>query len=177
MDAAAVNVIALLLSPVLAVGVTLWYQHTKERRDAKVQILNTLMQTRHQSLPTDERVRALNMIDVVFRDSTEVRSLWHQYFDMLANDGLNNPLGYSQRNKKYLELLAEMARDVGYGRTLTHLDIDRVYTPIGLGKYNERSEAMADEFLRVLKAVQGPAVPPVPAEMPAPAPPSLPPTT
>lgn len=169
MDATAVNVIALLLSPVIAVGVTLWYQYEKERRDAKVWILNTLVATRHQVPPTDEQVRALNMVDIVFRASGEVRRLWHEYFEMLNDEGLQNPLGHARWGKKYLEMLTAMAQDVGYGRRITHLDIDRVYNPISLGKQNERAQAISDELLRVLKGSQGLAV------TPAPAPSSLPP--
>jgi len=173
MDTATVTVLAILLSPAIAVGVTLWFERRKDRRSSKVWILHTLMQNRHYSSPSDEQVRALNMIDVVYRHSTEVRSLWHEYFDMLSNEGLANPLGFSQRNKKYLELLAAMAKDVGYGRSLTHLDIDRVYTPTGLAKYNERAEAISNELLRVLKGSQGLAVTPAPT--PETAPKALPP--
>lgn len=173
MSAATINVLAILFSPAIAVAVTLWFERRKDRRASKVWILNTLMQTRHHSSPSDEQVRALNMVDVVFRNSTEVRSLWHEYFNMLGNEGLANPLGFAQRNKKYLELLVAMAKDVGYGRTLTHLDIDRVYTPTGLAKYNERGEAISNELLRVLKGSQGLAV--TPTATPETAPNALPP--
>jgi hypothetical protein len=44
-----------------------------------------------------------------------------------------------------------MANEVGYGKEITHLDVDRVYYPQGMGKAQERSEEMATEWLRVLK--------------------------
>jgi len=105
-------------------------------------------------------VRALNTIDVAFHDAPRVRQTWHELFDMLNNAGLQNPLGYQQRQKKTLELITEMAKALGYGKAITHLDVDRVYSPIGLGVQSERSEAIADELLRVLKASGGVAVTP-----------------
>lgn len=86
------EIVAVLLSPIIAVVVTLWYQSRKEKRDTKRWLFGTLIATRHSPL-TEESVRALNMIDVVFFNSQPVRKLWREYFDMLNNGGLNNPVG------------------------------------------------------------------------------------
>ena len=163
----ALNIVAVVLSPVVAVLVTLWYQHRKERRDSKRWILSTLLATRHSPI-LDETVRALNLIDLVFHDSSKVRSLWHEYFQMLNNEGLNNPNGWSQRQKKNLEMITEMARALGYGREISHLDVDRVYYPVGLGEQAKRGQEISDELLRVLKGTQGLAVTPKPIELPSP---------
>src|SRR5689334_8688867 len=93
------NLIALLLSPVIAVGVTLFYQVRKEKRDARRELFATLIATRHSQV-IDQTVRALNLIDVAFHDSPEVRRLWHEYYDMLNNQGLNNEQGWRLREKK-----------------------------------------------------------------------------
>lgn len=154
-----ITVLAILLSPVIAVGVTLWYQHRKERRDLKRWALSTLLATRHSAL-TDEAVRALNLIDLIFANSSKVRSLWHEYYDMLSNKGLDNPLGYGQRERKKLELITQMANELGYSKEISHLDVDRVYYPTGLGNQNRRAEEISDELLRVLKGTQGFAIAP-----------------
>lgn len=164
-----INILAVILSPIVAVLVTLWYQHRKERRDSKRWILTTLLATRHSPI-TDETVRALNLIDIVFHDAAQVRALWHEYFGMLNNEGLNNPSGWSQRQKKNLEMITEMARTLGYGHAITHLDVDRVYYPVGLGQQAQRAQEISDELLRVLKGTQGLVVASGPSE-----PPSLPP--
>lgn len=161
----ALNITAVLLSPVIAVLVTLWYQHRKERRDAKRWILSTLLATRHSPI-LDETVRALNLIDLAFHDSAKVRALWHEYFDMLNNEGLQNPNGWSQRQKKNLELITEMARVLGYGNEISHLDVDRVYYPVGLGEQAKRGQEISDELLRVLRGTQGLVVTPKPNEPP-----------
>lgn len=89
-----ITLAAILLSPAIALGVSLWAQHSKERRDAKRWVLTTLLSTRHSQI-TDESVRALNLIDAVFYNSPTVRTLWREYFEMLGNEGLNNPQGWS----------------------------------------------------------------------------------
>jgi hypothetical protein len=149
-----VNILAILLSPVVAVLITVYLQSRKEKRNQKLWIFNTLMATRHAPI-IDENVRALNMIDVVFHDSEQVRELWHEYFEMLCNQGLNNPLGYGQRQKKNLELITAMAKVLGYGKSITHLDVDRAYSPVGLGAQSQTSQEIAGELLRVLKASGG----------------------
>jgi len=150
----ALSVVAVLLSPLIAVLVSMYLQHHKERRDAKRWIVTTLFSTRHSTI-NDETVRALNLIDIVFHDSPSVRRLWREYFEMLCNEGLGNPQGYAQRQKKNLELITEMAKALGYGRYITHLDVDRVYCPVGLEGQVRRSQDISDELLRVLKGTQG----------------------
>lgn len=44
-----------------------------------------------------------------------------------------------------------MAKDLGYGRAITHFDVDRVYYPAGLRKQARRSEELTNELLRVSK--------------------------
>src|SRR6185312_12440651 len=66
-----VNILAVLLSPLIAVLITVSLQNRKERRDSKRRIFETLIGTRHAPI-TEETTRALNMIDVVFCDAPRV---------------------------------------------------------------------------------------------------------
>ena len=149
-----INIAAILISPIIAVVISIWLQNRKEQRGQKLSIFSTLIATRH-ALISEEPVRALNMIDVVFHDCPNVRQLWHEYFGMLNNEGLNNPNGWKQRQAKNLEMITAMAKVLGYGQAITHLDIDRVYYPTGLGTQSQRAEEIANELLRVLKASGG----------------------
>ena len=153
----AVNILAVLLSPLIAVLVTIGLQNRKERRDAKRRLFETLIATRHAPI-TEETTRALNMIDVVFSDAPRVRTLWREYFDMLGNPGLHNPAGWQQRQVKNLEMITAMAEVLGYGKAIRDIDVTRVYYPEGLGKERERGQAIADELLRVLRGSEGFAV-------------------
>lgn len=149
-----VNILAILFSPIIAVLISVYLQTRREKKKQKLWIFNTLIATRHNPI-TDENVRALNMIDVVFFDYLSVRKLWHEYFDMLSNEGLNNAIGWSQRQKKNLEMITEMAKLIGYKKAITHLDVDRVYYPVGLGNQSKKTEEISNELLRVLKESHG----------------------
>ena len=145
------GLIAVLVSPLIAVLVSLWLQDRKEQRQRQLAILGALLAARHEVVSADV-VRSLNLIDLVFHDKDSVRGLWHEYFDMLSNEGLNNPLGFEQRKKKNLELITEMARTLGFGGALGYLDVDRVYSPVGAWNQYERNEQVQAELLRVLSA-------------------------
>jgi hypothetical protein len=144
------NIIAVLLSPLIAVLVSVYIQDRAERRRTKTYIFNTLIMYRNRA-PNEELVRALNMIDVVFRKNMNIRNLWKEYFSMLSNDGLSNPVSWAQREHKNLEMLTEMAKVLGYSSKLTSLDIERVYFPIGLKDQIETNAEISNELKRLLK--------------------------
>jgi len=149
-----ITVLAILLSPIIALLITMYLQTRKDRKTAQMYLFNTLIATRHSPI-TEETVRALNMIEVLFYDKPKVRQLWREYFEMLYNEGLNNPLGWEQRQKKNIELIYEMGKCLGYGKEISHLDVERVYYPVGLGQQRVRVEELITELLRVLKASGG----------------------
>jgi hypothetical protein len=143
-----------IVGPVLAVLISIWVQSRIEKRRQKKYIIANLMSTRHQ-IVSDEIVRNLNMIDIVFHNKKKVRKLWHEYYDMLQNTGLNNPTGWKQWNTKKLELIQEMAKAAGFGKKITTIDVDRVYAPVGLSEDAQRMRDIGTELLRVLKESSG----------------------
>lgn len=145
-----INIIAVLLSPIIAVLVTLYLQNRSEKLKNKMQIFNILIRSRHQVI-TEDMVSAYNMIDVVFFNDTKVRKLWREYYELLGNNAVN----YQNKEDKRLELIHEMAKVLGYGKAINHIDITRVYYPTGLAVKTQRNEDTADELLRVLKASNG----------------------
>ena len=145
------NLLAVLLSPLVAVLVSMWLQDRKERRQNQLRILGTLIATHHEPLSPDS-IRALNVIDLVFHDKPSVRRLWREYFEMVSNEGLNNPQGWAQRNKKNLELITEMAKALGFGKAIGYLDVDRVYLPVGIWTQTQMNQELQAELLRVMKS-------------------------
>lgn len=146
-----INIIAILASPLVALGVTIFLQDRKEKKQARMNVFSTLMENRHLPL-SDGTIRCLNMIDLYFYNDVHVRRLWKEYFAMLNNAGLNNEMGHRQWQEKKLELITEMARVLGYGKVISSLDVNRVYYPTGLDKSLIRNDAIAEELLRVLKS-------------------------
>ena len=54
-------------------------ERQNERQRLKLKVFSTLMQERAQ-IHSDEGVRALNLIDVVFNETREVRESWSELF-------------------------------------------------------------------------------------------------
>lgn len=144
-----VNIIAVIVGPIFAVGITLWWQQRKERRDAKERLFLTLMAHRRAFPPTTEWVNALNVIDVVFVEHPQVVQLWHEYYVELANPPANQ--NYQQREHTYLLMLSAMARSLGY-RRLEQTDIDKFYSPQAHADQMRLNWQCQAEWLRVLQS-------------------------
>lgn len=146
---AAMQLIAVFLSPIIPVIITLWWQRRKEKRDAKRNLFITLMAHRRAFPPTIEWVNSLNLIDVIFAGHTSVVDLWHRYYDELHQTDMTSR--QQAREHTYLQLLSEMARVLGYKR-LQQTDIDKYYSPQAHGNQLELNYKTQKEFLRVLEA-------------------------
>lgn len=140
-----IGIVAILVGPVTAVCITLWWQQRKEKRDKQLTLFTTLMAHRRASLPTIEWVNALNLIDVVFADQPKVVALWHDLY--LA---LQDPSRKQEQGHKYLELLSTMASRLGF-RSLQQTDIDKYYSPEIHGQLLVAQVEAQAEWLRVLK--------------------------
>ncbi len=147
----ALNLLAILVSPVIAVAVSVWIQNRSVRKGAKMQVFSTLVANRHRPI-TDENIRALHMIDVVFADEPRVRSLWHRYFDLTGSQDGTGDLGYKKREQIYRDMLVAMGRELGFSTKVEQGDIERIYQPVGLGEQTRLQEETQKEFLRVLKS-------------------------
>ena len=78
-----VNIIAVLVSPILAVYVTQRLQDRAEKRKDKIQIFKTLMTARVYGWTVDS-VHSLNVIDIVFVDDQNVRNAWKSYMNYIV---------------------------------------------------------------------------------------------
>ncbi len=148
-----INIFAILLSPVIALLISKWLDNRKEKRFQRLSILGTIIANRHTPTSPDA-VRAMNLIDIAFYKDVKVRTLWKEYLEKLSNEGLDNELGWKQRKDKNLELIHAMAKNLGYGDAITHLDVDRFYYPLGLSSQETTGKEITAELLRVLKATQ-----------------------
>jgi|GEM_PF-1124555 len=143
-----INIFAILLSPVIAVCITLWYQNYKAKQKEKINLFLTLMANRKTFPRPYSVVNNLNTIDLVFQKHTSVLILWHQYYDSLHQKAEN--VDWEKQNHLYLDMLTEMARILGY-KNLKQTEIDKFYTPISFDKQIEISQELQHELLRVLK--------------------------
>jgi hypothetical protein len=129
-----ITIAAIILGPIFAVVTQLWWQHHKQKRDQKLWVFGTLMTLRGSSL-TQDFVKALNFIDVVFYENQTVRTKWKNLLTHLSSDAYKGEQ-ISQGTLEHTrdlqaELLVEMAKDLGFGYDFTHIK-ERAYYPQAL---------------------------------------------
>ncbi len=109
-----------------------------EKRRMKLFIFTTLMQER-ASLASRDSVRVLNLIDVVFNESREIREAWSELF--ITFDPARKIPDHIQEDR-LRALLQEMAKDIGLSDGLRLDDLSRVYYPNSIAE---------EELLRLLE--------------------------
>ena len=128
-----VNIVAILLSPVLAVIITQRLQNRAKKREDKLNIFKTLMANRHYGWVNRDSVYALNIIDIVFSDSTKVREKWALYHEYLSRP--SESISMNTSNIKSTELLEAIAEDLGYKGKVTWVTVQNSYMPKGYSDY------------------------------------------
>ena len=123
------NLIAIIIAPIAAVLIGQWLQNRSERRKDKLDIFKSLMIERNGW--SSESVRALNIIDIVYADDTNVRMRWKEYYDRLC---IENPSDTDLKKIKTAQekLLEAMAVSLGYKDTVTWETIQNPYVPKGM---------------------------------------------
>jgi hypothetical protein len=147
-----ITVAALVIGPVSAVIITLWYQQRTEKQAAKQRLFAALMSQRKSNPPNFEYVNALNLIDVVFQDDHAVVEKWRELYDEL-NHQPPAQVNWTRVGHLKIDLLSNMATSLGY-RRLRQTDIDRFYQPQAHAAQGALSQELQTEFLRVLKDTQ-----------------------
>jgi hypothetical protein len=99
-------------------------ERLNERQRQKLSVFATLMQERAR-VNSDDGVRALNLIDVVFNESRDVREAWSELF--LAFE--MQPLIQHVVDERLRKLLGAIAKDIGLADELRNDDLGRVYFP------------------------------------------------
>jgi Family of unknown function (DUF6680) len=124
----ALNGIAILLAPLVALWIGGILQRRSDSYRAKLDIFGTLIGLRHQPLSSD-LVRALNLIDVVFADDAGVREAWTKYLAALNDGSFNEGPGFAIREEKRRDLLLQIVRALGLSRKISSAELLRSYMP------------------------------------------------
>src|ERR1700736_17925 len=122
---------AIFLSPFFAVWAGRYLQDRADRRARKYWVLSTLTQTRHVIF-ADDRIRALNTIDLAYGKDERVRRLFGEYLAIAASVGPDADLPPDKigaLNAKLQELIEAMARSLGIHSEFTGVDFGRAYYP------------------------------------------------
>lgn len=146
-----INIIAILLSPIIALLISHTLQKDYEKKKEKLSILKTLMAQRiHQN--SIEYVNALNIIDIIFSDSKKVRLAYKN----LHNSYNQKDFDYSKTQTQLTKLIEAIVEDVGYKEKITWDEIQQPYYPIWLDKEIQANSAIQEYNLAIANTLVNP---------------------
>ena len=135
----AVNILAIIITPIVAVFISQKLQEKSELRKDKMQIFQCLMTRRILGWASLDAVNALNSIDVIFADCEPVRNQWEVLLSKYSQD-----ISLQEQNREQCKLLELMANDLGYKDKITWDIIQNPYFPKGLARQLESN----DQFVK-----------------------------
>ncbi|MGC1182221.1 DUF6680 family protein [Legionella sp.] len=152
------NILAILLSPLIALQVQKILDNLSDKKRRKEDIFNTLMETRAQPL-SFEHVRALNKIDVAFYKDKSITQSWNNYRDHLNSfpkdaGEIEQKIWTNEIPEKLVKMLFEMSKLLNY-------EFDEVllkkgaYSPVAHG-YLDSEQAIIRKGLVELFAFRKP---------------------
>lgn len=125
------TVAAVIAAPIIALWVGMKLQSRTNARQQKLQLLGALLSLRHVPLSPDN-FKALNLLDAVFVDDSNVREAWSKYYAALNDANLNNPTGTSIRDEKRRDLLIAIIASLGLSKKISTSDLLRTYAPTAI---------------------------------------------
>ncbi|WAC49253.1 hypothetical protein OVA03_04920 [Asticcacaulis sp. SL142] len=109
----ALTLVGIFLGPIIAVAITLWYDHIRKQSDAQINVLKMLLNTRH--LPADPVYSiAINLVPVEFNKQTKIMSEWRNYIEKtrqkpsLENEGVAFDLMKIHQTKLIYEIMKHL---------------------------------------------------------------------
>lgn len=123
---AVINIIAIVVSPIIALLISNKIQNDKDKRNDKLWILKILMMQR-VSTQDISYVNALNLIDLVFVDSKPVRDAYAVLYSEYAKNEVDFSAERISRAKT--KLIEMIVNDIGYKDKITWDNIQQPYGP------------------------------------------------
>lgn len=146
-----INIVAIILSPILAVIITQRLQNRAKKREDKLNIFKTLMANRNFGWVGRDSVYALNIIDIVFSDSKKVREQWALYYEYMGRP--TESISTNTIIIKRTELLEAMAEDLGYKGKVTWVTVQNSYTPKGYTDYLDSEARIYEAQAKIAQLV------------------------
>ncbi|MDQ1353744.1 MAG: hypothetical protein QG657_4051 [Acidobacteriota bacterium] len=148
-----IYIIAVILSPLIAVQISVWLQRRREDQNTRLWVFKTLMSTRASRL-SENHVHALNMIDLEFygqsKKSKAVIEAWKAYHYHLSN-GTPSEAWHIKEYELFMDLLFYLAEALGYHFGKTELK-QTSYFPQG---FKNKNDEMSRIHKGVLSIVEG----------------------
>lgn len=118
----AINILAVIISPIIAVLITKYLQNKENKRKDKIEIFKILMTGRIYGWDIAS-VHALNIIEIVFSEDKNVISQWKNYYNATCTDD------YQNIKIQQTKLLEEIGKTLGYKDKISWESIEKPYIP------------------------------------------------
>lgn len=139
-----------LLSGTVGVLATLWWERRMSLRHEKQQVFKTLMANRCH-IVSEENVRALNLIDVVFYSDSKVRNCFAAFVEASGKV----PFLASNLITKYLKLVESIAAVLNYNEIDWERINECVYYPTALTERQAEEDLLRKASLKNQLAMVG----------------------
>lgn len=136
-----------IIAALLSVLITHHLQKNERKKQDKMKILIDLMTSRIYGW-TPQSVNSMNIIDIIFSDSKNVKEAWHKFFDLCK---INNPSEHQLKDidASRCKLIEEIAVNLGYKDKLTWNEIQSFYLPQGMANYIQEQQKFQDYQLHI----------------------------
>lgn len=118
----AINILAVIVSPIIAVLITKYLQNKENKRKDKIEIFKILMTGRIYGWDIAS-IHALNIIEIVFSEDKNVISQWKNYYSATCTDD------YQNIKIQQTKLLEEIGKTLGYKDKISWESIEKPYIP------------------------------------------------
>lgn len=159
------SIVAILLSPIIALQVQRYIDFFRERKSRKMRIFEAIMTTRGERL-SQYHVQSLNMIDIDFygmkvlgfnwrtQKGKNVLNAWKAYLDHLnTTEKLEGNILENwvlKKDELFTDLLFEMSRAIGYDFDKVQLKRS-IYTPRAHGDQILDIESIRQNLVQILE--------------------------
>jgi hypothetical protein len=141
---------AIVLGPILAVGVTLWIEERRQTRGRQLHIVRMLLMTRH--MPADPQYNAaINLIPIEFNDQEKVMDAWRTYHERVRQTP--SPEQVADHQKRVSAAQSGMIFQVMRSAGLTNLSEGDIQTQAYVSQGFVDRDTVYVESLRALPAI------------------------
>ena len=141
-----ISIIAVLVSPLIAVSVTVWLEKRRQKRKDKMELFQALM-TQRGINESYAWVNALNSIHIIFSDDKEVIDALEAFLD---TTNVKNPedMDLVSFDNKKVKLLEVMAKSLGYSKNINWGQIKSPYVPRWMSQEQAFNSIMKEAQLK-----------------------------
>lgn len=141
-----ISIIAVLMSPLIAVCVTMWLEKRRQKRKDKMELFQVLM-TQRGINESYAWVNALNSIHIIFSDDKNVVKALEEFLDttMVKNPEDMDLVSFDNKKVKLLEI---MAKSLGYSKNINWEQIKSPYLPRWMSQEQAFNSIMKEAQLK-----------------------------